>query len=229
MSKVVVVTGANRGLGLEFCRQYLEEGYKIFACCRSPETSQDLMSLKQSAGEKLETVPLDVTNPAHITNLKYTLQGQSVDILINNAGIYGERLPFGEVDAEEWRRVLEVNTIAPLMLVQELADLVPAGGKVILMSSKMGSNGDNTSGGSYIYRSSKSALNAVGKSLAHDLADKGISVAVCHPGWVRTRMGGPNGLIDVETSIAGLRKVIDELNLENAGRFMNYDGSVIPW
>ena len=229
MSKTVVITGANRGLGLEFCKQYLAEGYKVYACCRAPESAVELLKLKQEAGERLETVPLDVINSAQLTNLKYTLQGESIDLLINNAGMYGERLPFGEVNEQEWMQVLRVNTVAPLMVVQELADLMAADGKILLMTSKMGSVGDNTSGGSYIYRSSKAALNAVGKSLSHDLAGKGISVAICHPGWVVTDMGGSNALIDTQTSINGLRKVVDELTLESSGQFFNYDGSIIPW
>ena len=229
MSKIVVVTGANRGLGLEFCKQYLAEGYKVYACCRSPESARELLELKQASGELLETVPLDVTNQAQVTNLKYTLHGQKIDLLINNAGMYGQRLPFGEVNEQEWMQVLRVNTIAPLLVVQELVDLMAADGKILLMTSKMGSMGDNSSGGSYIYRSSKAALNAVGKSLAYDLADKGIAVAVCHPGWVQTDMGGPNGLISTETSITSLRKVVDELTLESSGEFFNYDGNVIPW
>ncbi|MRI32172.1 short-chain dehydrogenase [Endozoicomonas sp. OPT23] len=229
MSRNVVITGANRGLGLEFVKQYLKDGWKVFACSRSPETSEELLKLKQVAGEQLETIPLDVTKPTHITNLKYTLMGNSIDLLINNAGIYGERLPYGEVRADEWMKVLEVNTVAPMMVVQELSELIVDNGKIILMSSKMGSVADNTSGGSYIYRSSKAALNAVGKSLSHDLAGRSISVAVCHPGWVQTDMGGPNGLIDTVTSITGLRKVIENLDMGRSGQFFNYDGAVIPW
>ena len=176
MSKNVVITGANRGLGLEFVKQYLGAGWKVFACSRSPETSEELLKLKQDAGGQLETVPLDVTKSSHLTNLKYTLMGNSIDLLINNAGTYGERLPYGEVRADEWMKVLEVNTVAPMMIVQELSELLADNGKVILISSKMGSVEDNSSGGSYIYRSSKAALNAVGKSLAIDLADRCISV-----------------------------------------------------
>ncbi|MGI9276755.1 MAG: SDR family oxidoreductase [Endozoicomonas sp.] len=227
--KTIVITGASRGLGLEFCKQYLEEGCKVYACCRSPESSPELLALRQTAGNQLETVPLDVTNPVQLSNLKHTLNGQVIDLLINNAGIYGRRLPFGGVEEQEWQMVLQVNTVAPLMVVQELVNLIADDGKIVLMSSKMGSMGDNTSGGSYIYRSSKAALNAVGKSLALDLAEKGISVAVCHPGWVQTDMGGPSALINAETSIEGLRKVVENLSPENSGQFFNYDGSLIPW
>ncbi|AMO57836.1 short-chain dehydrogenase [Endozoicomonas montiporae] len=229
MSKIVVITGANRGLGLEFCKQYLADGDKVYACCRAPESAGELLKLKQDVGDRLETIPLDVTNAAQLTNLKYTLQGQRIDLLINNAGIYGERLPFGEVTEQEWMQVLQINTVSPLLVVQELVELMAADGKILLMSSIMGSIADNTSGGSYIYRSSKAALNAVGKSLAHDLSGKGISVAICHPGWVQTDMGGPNALINTETSIGGLRNVMEQLTLETSGQFFKYDGSVIPW
>ncbi|WP_422476187.1 SDR family oxidoreductase [Endozoicomonas sp. ALB032] len=229
MTKTVVVTGANRGLGLEYCRQFLEKGDKVYACCRAPESAEDLLKLKQQYCEKLETVPLDVTHPAQRTNLKNTLQGEQIDILVNNAGIYGQRLKFGEVESEEWLKVMKVNTIAPLLLVQELVEFMPQGSKIVLMTSKMGSIADNTSGGSYIYRSTKAALNAVGKSMAHDLSDKGISVAICHPGWVLTDMGGPNALIDTRISIKGLIAVIERLGLENSGQFFNYDGALIPW
>ena len=229
MSKTIVITGANRGLGLEFCKQYLLDGHKVYACCRSPESAGELLKLKQEAGDRLETVPLDVINTAQLTNLKYTLQGQRIDLLINNAGMYGERLPFGEVTEQEWMKVLRVNTVAPLLVVQELVDLMADDGKILLMTSKMGSIEDNTSGGSYIYRSSKAALNAVGKSLAHDLSGKGISVAICHPGWVQTDMGGPNALINTETSIHGLREVMEQLTVDTSGQFFSYDGSTIPW
>ena len=229
MSKTIVITGANRGLGLEFCKQYLAEGHKVYACCRSPESAEELLKLKQEAGGRLEAVPLDVTNAAQLTNLKYTLQGQSIDLLINNAGVYGQRLSFGEVDEQEWMKVLHINTVAPLLVVQKLVDLMAADGKILLMSSKMGSIADNTSGGSCIYRSSKAALNAVGKSLALDLSDRGISVAICHPGWVQTDMGGPNALINTETSIRGLRDVMEQLTIDKSGQFFSYDGSTIPW
>ncbi|MCW7556352.1 SDR family oxidoreductase [Endozoicomonas gorgoniicola] len=229
MSKTVVITGANRGLGLEFCKQYLAEGHKVYACCRSPESAEELLKLKQEAAGRLEAVPLDVTNAAQLTNLKHTLQGQSIDLLINNAGVYGQQQSFGEVNEQEWMKVLHINTVAPLLVVQELVDLMATDGKILLMTSKMGSIEDNTSGGRYIYRSSKAALNAAGKSLALDLSDRGISVALCHPGWVQTDMGGPDALINTETSIRGLREVMEQLTIDKSGQFFSYDGSIIPW
>lgn len=232
MARVVVVIGASRGLGLEFCRQYLEQGDKVYACCRAPESAAELLMLKQGSGGMLETVPLDVNNDIMLRNLPHVIDGP-VDILIHNAGIYGSRDQGYEqkVAVDEWGDVLRTNAIAPLMVVKTLADKVAQSKekKIILMSSKMGSVGDNQKGGSYIYRSSKAALNAVGKSLAVDLASQGIKVALVHPGWVQTDMGGPNALIDVQTSISGLRQVIESLSEAGSGEFFNYDGAIIPW
>ena len=231
MGHVVVITGANRGLGLEFCRQYLAKGNKVYACSRSPEKAAALLELKQSHGEKLEIVPLDVCNPIMLANLSYVIE-EPIDILINNAGIYGPKgLGFGEYKAGDWAEVLKINTIAPMMVVQHLADKVAASSekKIVLVSSKMGSIADNQKGGSYIYRSSKAAINAVGKTLAVDLADQGIKVAIVHPGWVQTDMGGPSALIDANTSITGLCRVVENLTESNSGEFFNYDGTLIPW
>ena len=231
MGRVVVITGANRGLGLEFCRQYLESGARVYACSRSPEKATELLELKQSFRGSLEIVPLDVGNPIMLANLPYVIE-EPVDILINNAGVYGSKgLSFGEYKADEWAEVLKINTIAPMMVAQILAEKVAASNekKIVLVSSKMGSIADNQKGGSYIYRSSKAAVNAVGKTLAIDLAKQGVKVAIVHPGWVQTDMGGPNGLIDTKTSITGLCEVIENLNDSNSGEFFNYDGTLIPW
>ncbi|OED45396.1 short-chain dehydrogenase [Endozoicomonas sp. (ex Bugula neritina AB1)] len=231
MARVVVIIGANRGLGLEFCRQYLKQGDKVFACCRTPENAQELLKLKQRSNGMLETVPLDVNNELMLRNLPHVIDSP-VDILIHNAGVYGPRHShFDQVGAEEWMEVLRTNTVAPLMVVQALINQLAQGHekKLILLSSKMGSVGDNQKGGSYIYRSSKAALNAVGKSLAVDLADQGIKVAIVHPGWVQTDMGGSQALINTETSITGLCQIIESLTSESSGTFFSYDGSIIPW
>ncbi len=231
MQRVVAITGVSRGLGLELCRQYLEEGAKVYGCCRSPEQSHKLLELKHSAGHQLELVPLDVTRPGMIRNLQYVIE-EAVDILINNAAIYGPSgLSYDQVTVEPWLEVLRVDTIAPMMVTQALIDKVGASHekKIVMISSKMGSMSDNLKGGSYIYRSAKAALNAVGKSLAIDLAAREISVGILHPGWVQTDMGGANALIDAKTSIHGIRKVIDHLSLKNSGHFFSYDGSSISW
>ena len=231
MAKVVVVTGVSRGIGLQMCKQYIADGAKVYGCSRSPEQSAQLLELKKSVGDQLELVPLNITQPGMIQNLQCVIE-EPVDILINNAGIYGPAgLTWNEVTAESWMEVLRVDVVAQLMVVQALADKVAASEdkKILFLGSKMGSMADNQKGGSYIYRSAKAALNAVGKSLSIDLADKGISVGLLHPGWVQTDMGGPNALISAETSVQGMRKVIENLTTQNSGQFFNYDGSVIPW
>ena len=231
MTRVVVIAGASRGLGLEFCRQFLAKGYKVYACCRAPEKASELLKLKQSAPDRLETVPLDVNSDAMLSNLPHVID-EPIDILIHNAGIYGPRsLDYDQVGVDEWMDVLRTNTVAPLMVVKTLAEKIAQSNekKIILVSSKMGSVGENGKGGSYIYRSSKAALNAVGKSLAVDLAERGVKVAMVHPGWVQTDMGGAQAAINAETSITGLCQVIESLSDENSGEFFNYDGSIIPW
>ena len=160
------------------------------------------------------------------------LVNSPIDIFINNAGVYGPRNSvFNNVDAENWLPVLRVNTIAPMLLTQRIIENLKQGEgkKLLYVTSKMGSIDDNNGGGSYVYRSSKAALNAVVKSIAVDLGGAGFDVAVLHPGWVRTDMGGPNGLIDTETSVVGMISVIDNLNSDNTGSFFNYDGTIIPW
>ena len=224
----VMITGANRGLGLEYARQYSEEGWRVIATCRDPGSAMELGSL---TGE-VETHALDIGDHGQILSLANTLRNEAIDLLLNNAGIYGPRISgLGEIDYKTWERVTHINVMSPLKVSESFIDHVAASNlkKIAIMSSKMGSIDDNNSGGSYIYRSTKAALNAVMKSLAVDLGRRGISVALLHPGWVRTDMGGPNALIDAPESVSGLRQVIKGLNLKNSGCFFNYDGSEIPW
>lgn len=231
MQKTVVITGASRGLGLEFCRQYLSDGYRVYACARSPERSAALLELKQQFASSLELIPLDITKSGMIHNLAFSIS-EPVDILINNAGIYGPRdLAYHELNSEAWMEVLEIDTVAPLMVSGALADHVAKSHekKIVFISSKMGSIADNQKGGSYIYRSAKAALNAAAKSLAIDIEPKGVSVVMLHPGWVRTDMGGAHGAIDAPESVSGMRQVISQLSLSNSGSFINYDGAALPW
>jgi NAD(P)-dependent dehydrogenase (short-subunit alcohol dehydrogenase family) len=156
----------------------------------------------------------------------------NIDILVNNAGYYGPKgYGLGNTDVDEWRRVFEVNSIAPLKLVESMLPNLAQSTvkKVACLSSKVGSMTENTSGGGYIYRSSKAALNSVVKSLSNDLTSQGFTVLALHPGWVRTEMGGPNALIDTSTSAKGLIQVIEQSGLESSGHFINYDGSAIAW
>ena len=223
-----VVTGASRGLGLEFARQYLADGWTVIATCRAPFAAKDLAALTG----KIEIHPLDVTDFTQVEALGRTLAKKPVDVLINNAGVYGPRnLTYENMDYREWPHVMRTNVASPLKVSSVLLANVSKSEqkKIVAISSKMGSMSDNTSGGSYIYRSSKAALNAVMKSLAIDVRGTGVTVAILHPGWVRTDMGGTSALIDAPESVTGMRRVIGELTPEKSGRFFDYGGNEIGW
>ena len=227
----VLITGTNRGIGLEFAKQFIARGDTLLAPCRDIASATELDRLKVN-NEKLQIFELDVSSQESMESLPKKLEGQAIDIFINNAGIYGPRdSVFGNVSADEWAKVFQINAKAPMILTQLLIDNLRDGfeKKLIYISSKMGSIDDNKGGGSYVYRSSKAALNAVAKSIAVDLGNSGYSVAVLHPGWVQTDMGGPNALIDTGTSVSNMINVIDNLNTQNSGSFFNYDGVIIPW
>lgn len=223
------ITGANRGIGLEMVKQFAQSNWQISACCRNPATATELSALAQ-ANTDIKLYALDVTDYQAVANLASQLKDTSFDLLINNAGIYGPKgSSLDNLDLEAWRQVFETNTIAPLKLIQAFTPHVAAsqGKRVAVLSSKMGSISDNQSGSAYIYRSSKTALNQVIKSLSIDLSPQGIQVIALHPGWVRTEMGGPNGLIDTTESVTGLKNVMtSEIK---TGHFYNYDGSEIAW
>ncbi|RLV61176.1 SDR family oxidoreductase [Parashewanella curva] len=230
MSKTLFITGANRGIGLALTRTYLSDGWQVIATCRNPENSTELTTLLDEF-EKLDIFALDVTNYDDVAELSIELKGAEFDVLINNAGYYGPKgYGFGETDINEWRKVFEINTIAPLKLIESFyPQLKSARGLVVNMSSKMGSMGDNSSGGSYIYRSSKAALNAVTKSLSLDGLIDGVNAVALHPGWVQTDMGGPNALITPLESATGLKYVLDNFTKEQNGGFFDPKGNPIPW
>ncbi len=228
----VLVTGANRGIGLEFVRQYLDAGARVVAGCRNPRAATQLKHLQQLSGSRLEIVELDVADPGSVARLATDLTARPVEILINNAGVYGPKgVRLENLDAGTWLDVFRINSLAPVQVTAALLDNLQAAEqpKVVAISSRMGSIGDNTSGGAYIYRSSKAALNAAIASLAIDLRDRGVMVSILHPGWVETDMGGPNALIDAQTSVKGMRRVIAAMKLSATGSFLSYDGSKIPW
>tara|TARA_B100002049_G_scaffold76967_1_gene56606 strand:+ start:339 stop:1031 length:693 start_codon:yes stop_codon:yes gene_type:complete len=227
----VLITGTNRGIGLEFAKQFIARGDTLLATCRDIASATELDRLKVN-NEKLQIFELDVSSQESMESLPEKLEGQAIDIFINNAGVYGPRdSEFGNVSTGEWAKVFQINAKAPMILTQLLIENLHDGfeKKLIYISSKMGSIDDNKGGGSYVYRSSKAALNAVAKSIAVDLGNSGYSVAVLHPGWVQTDMGGPNALIDTGTSVSNMINVIDNLNTQNSGSFFNYDGVIIPW
>lgn len=227
----LMITGANRGIGLELCAQFAGDGWRVIACCRNPETADALQSLaERHAGVEIHA--LEVTDYDQLGALARQLDGRPIDILLCNAGIYGPRgMGFGEVDPAAWREVLEVNTIAPLMLVQAFVDNLALSRQKLaaVISSKVGSIADNSSGGGYLYRSSKTAVNQVVKSLSIDLAGRDIAVISLHPGWVRTDMGGPDAEISTGESAAGLKAILQSAGRAQSGQFLEYDGEPIPW
>ena len=231
--KTALITGASRGIGLEFCRQYAADGCRVLACSRHPERSDALNRLVAQYPQLIETHALDVADHAQIERLAQVLDHESIDLLINNAGIYPEsdKRGFGHTDYAEWTRAFRINTMAPLKMAETFAAQIARSRHktIVSITSKMSSIADNGSGGSYLYRTSKAAVNMVVKSLAIDLKPSGITAVVFHPGWVKTDMGGPNALISTEQSVSGIRQVISRLTLADSGKFFGYDGQVIPW
>ena len=225
--KQLLVTGANRGIGLEFTQQYLANGWHVYATYRQ----QPGTALAALACDQLTMLPLDVTEDASILDLKEQLSGIELDLIINNAGLFGPRdQSLGTVSRQQWLDVLNVNSVAPLMLAQALhSNLATKKGTFAVISSRMGSIDDNDGGSLYLYRSSKTAVNQVVKSLSIDVKVQGIKVIALHPGWVRTDMGGPNGSIDTQTSVNGIRHVLEHISPADSGRFINYDGTAIAW
>ena len=227
----ILVTGANRGIGLEFVQQYLERGAQVIATYREVGSSDVLLGLSEESSA-LDILNLDVASDESMKAFSAQLGSKPIDIFINNAGVYGPRdSNFGNVDEANWIPALRINTLAPLMLTQLIIENLRRGEskKLLYVTSKMGSIEDNKGGGSYVYRSSKAALNAVVKSISVDLANDGMRVALLHPGWVRTDMGGPNALIDAKTSVSGMIQVIEGLDEPSSGGFFNYNGDRIPW
>ena len=227
----ILVTGANRGLGTEFVEQYLNEGNEIIATYRNENSSMDLIEMGNERSN-LKILQLDVSSNKSLNSFAENLGDSPIDIFINNAGVYGPRnSSFGNVDEENWIPAIKINAIAPILLTQLIIKNIRSGAdkKLIYITSKMGSIDDNKGGGAYVYRSSKTALNAVVKSLSVDLENEGIVVALIHPGWVKTDMGGPNALIERDTSVRGMTEVISNLDITSTGNFYNYDGSIIPW
>lgn len=222
--QTALVTGSNRGIGLELCQQLKQRGFHVIATCRHPSAELTALGV-----EIIDQV--DVSDPNSLQALAQKLAGRKLDWLINNAGIAGG-LGLRDIDAntvESFQRMYQVNSLGPLLTTQALLENLSSGSKVGLVTSRMGSIADNDSGGSYAYRMSKAALNAAGKSLSIDLKPKGIAVAILHPGWVRTDMTGHGGLIDTDESARGLLDRMAELTLETSGTFWHMNGDVLPW
>jgi len=220
-SKVVVITGASRGIGLSFAKLYQEKGYYVYTVCRSAST--ELAALGVNVIEQV-----DVTKDEDISKLASALENVSIDLLINNAGILRDE-QLGSIDKDSIRRQFETNALAPLAVTEALMHNFSEQAKLALITSRMGSVEDNTSGGRYGYRMSKSALNIAGMSLSHDLKPRGVAVAILHPGLVGTEMIGGYGDITPDQAVERLAERIEALNLENTGTFWHSNGQVLPW
>jgi NAD(P)-dependent dehydrogenase (short-subunit alcohol dehydrogenase family) len=227
-----LITGANRGLGFEFARQYLVDGWQVYAACRDPASASELRRLTETSDDKLRILAIDVTDPTSIDAAAAELDGQAIDLLLNNAGIIGPQgQTVGNIDYEAWAEVLAINTIGPMRVSEAFVEHVASSDRklIVTLTSGMGSIADNTSGGAILYRSSKAAMNMVMRSLAIDLAPRGITCVVVNPGWVRTDMGGPNANLQPEESISALRRLIATLGPEQSGKFFNHTGREYPW
>lgn len=220
----VFITGTNRGLGLEFVRQYRAAGWNVIATVRKPEEAGQVRELGA------EVLTLDLQDENAIRELPRKLQGRRIDLLINNAGYHPKTYGrLGQFDASNWQTTFHVNVIAPVQIVEALSPLMPDGAKIVNLGSRQGSNATNLGGSSYVYRASKAAAHSVSRSMAADLAPRNILVVTMHPGWVKTDQGGKGAEIEPEVSIAGIRRVVENLTLEQTGHLINYDGTVIPW
>jgi NAD(P)-dependent dehydrogenase (short-subunit alcohol dehydrogenase family) len=218
---IALVTGGNRGIGLELCALLEARGVDVIAACR--ETSPELSELDVRVEDGV-----DVTSDEAVAGLAQRLEGIPIDLLINNAGILTKET-LDDLDFDRVRRQLEVNSLGPLRVTHALLPNLRRGSKVAIITSRMGSIGDNTSGSRYGYRMSKAAVNMAGVSLAHDLRPQGIAVAILHPGFVRTDMTGGSGYVDPDEAAAGLLARIDELTLERSGGFWHANGERLPW
>jgi len=228
----ILITGANRGLGLEFARQYLAEGDAVIAATRNPGAAHRLRQLERDSKGRLSVVEADVADSASVRRAAANVPASAIDILINCAGVMGgDGQTIGSIDYHEWMRVLDVNVLGPMRMCEAFLDRVAqSGGRLIVtITSGMGSLADNTSGGSIAYRTSKAAVNMAMRTAAIDLRARGISCVVINPGWVKTDMGGPNAKLTPEQSITAMRRVISELGPDDSGRFYNYDGREYPW
>jgi NAD(P)-dependent dehydrogenase (short-subunit alcohol dehydrogenase family) len=226
------ITGANRGLGLEFARQYSADGWQVFAACRDPDSASELRGLADASDDKLQMLALDVTDPVSVKAAAAELDGQAIDLLLNNAGVGGAKgQTIGNINYEAWAKVLDVNAMGPMRIAEAFVDHVARSERklIVTLTSGMGSLADNTSGGAFAYRSSKAAVNMVMRSLAIDLAARGITCVVVNPGWVRTDMGGPHATLTPAKSVTALRRLIETLGPAQSGKFFNYDGREYAW
>ena len=229
----VLITGSNRGLGLEWASQYARAGWVVYATCRYPDQADELQKLAE-VSPNVSLHQLDVTITGQIEALAEELDNTPIDVLVNNAGIYREQWGkdrLGKIIYSDWQDTFNVNTLGVMRVSEALmANLASSQRKLIVaITSHMGSIAEISSSSDYAYRSSKAALNAAMKGLSYEVADRHIGVLLLHPGWVRTRMGGESAPLSVEESVIGMRQIIEGFQPSDSGHFYRYDGSEIPW
>ena len=220
----ILVTGCDTGLGVEFARQYAGDGHRVIATCLDPNTARETAGIKGN----IDVVKLDVTDHAAIEALAQRFAHDAIDILLSNAGIGRPHPPFGKTDYAMWRRMIETNLIGPMKMAESFVEQVARSELKMMafVSSRMGSIASNNSGASYAYRSSKSGLNMVVKTLAVDLAPRSICVVALHPGWAMTE---PGGRVPVSDSVAGMRGVLHRAGPHHTGSFVTYHDQPLPW
>ncbi len=221
--RTVVITGANRGIGLELARLLDERGYRVIGVCRQSSPELNALGVDVEAG-------VDVTRAEGLVDLAERLRGNRIDLLVNNAGLLRPSSLDGiESELADWRAQFEVNSLGPVRVTSALRNHLNDGGKVVIITSRMGSIADNTSGGAYAYRMSKAAVNAAGVSLAHEFRDRGIAVGLLHPGYVKTGMTGNTGHVEAHEAAGMLVERIGELDMELSGSFRHANGEELPW
>ncbi len=230
--KTVLITGANRGIGLEHARCFAARGTHVYATARSPADAKELRALVADQEGRIEVLAYEAGDPEAPARLRAALGDTPLDLLFANAGAGGGKSQsFGSVDVDDVLQLIRINALAPLKLVEALADNVARSQRKLIafQSSLMGSVGDNSSGGHYAYRLSKTALNMIAKGVANELRPRGVIAVALHPGWVRTRMGGISAPVFVDECVAGQQRLLDSLTLADSGRFFSYDGKELPW
>lgn len=223
MSKTVLITGASRGLGRALVEAYAADGWTVHAVSRS---TGDLEAIPGVTAHEME-----ITDRRCIATLRLRFAETKLDLLVNNAGAWGpQEQDLGPIDADAWLDIMRINVLSPYYVSEALLDpLARAHGLIVTITSKMGSIGDNGVGGDYVYRSSKAAANMVVRSLARDVAPRGISSVALHPGWVQTAMGGTHAPLTIEESVTAMRRTIGQITSKDSGKFLNYDGNELPW